>query len=171
MLTKIVSGGQTGVDRAALDAAQALGFPCGGWCPKGRSAEDGAISSRYPLRETTSTRYAQRTAMNVADSDGTLILARGALRGGTALTAQLAQKKRRPCRVVLLDRGFSLRETVFWLEANRIAVLNVAGPRESQCPGIYLGARSALEAVIREAQSDGRVNSAGAAQLSITSPR
>ena len=171
MLTKIVSGGQTGVDRAALDAAQALGFPCGGWCPKGRRAEDGTIPSRYPLQETTSAGYAQRTAMNVADSDGTLILARGALRGGTALTAQLAQKKRRPCRVVLLDRGFWLQETMSWLEANRIAVLNVAGPRESQCPGIYLGARSALEAVIREAHSDGRVDGAGAAQLSTTSPR
>ena len=83
MLTRIVSGGQTGVDRAALDVALELSIPCGGWCPKGRKAEDGALPARYPLKETPSEEYAQRTTWNVRDSDGTLILTHGAPTGGT----------------------------------------------------------------------------------------
>jgi predicted Rossmann fold nucleotide-binding protein DprA/Smf involved in DNA uptake len=96
LVRKIVSGGQTGVDRAALDIALALGIPCGGWCPRGRGAEDGVIPARYPLQETCSHDYAERTRRNVIDSDGTLILAIGALHGGTLLTAQLAEKAASP---------------------------------------------------------------------------
>ncbi len=96
MLEKIISGGQTGVDRAALDAALQCGFPCGGWCPKGRRAEDGRIDDRYPLSETPKRRYQQRTEWNVRDSDGTLILATGELTGGTLLTARLAEEYERP---------------------------------------------------------------------------
>ena len=77
MLAKIVSGGQTGVDRAALDVALDLSLPCGGWCPKGRKAEDGPIAAHYPLTETPLDSYPQRTEWNVRDSDGTLVLTRG----------------------------------------------------------------------------------------------
>src|SRR5213080_1459301 len=100
VISKIVSGGQTGVDRAALDVALELGIPCGGWCPIGRRAEDGVIPDRYPLRQAPSANYADRTALNVRDSDGTLILARGPLRGGTALTKTFAERYGRPYLVV-----------------------------------------------------------------------
>ena len=149
MLTKIVSGGQTGVDRAALDAALDLKMPCGGWCPKGRRAEDGVIPARYPLRETDTPNYARRTALNVTDSDGTLILTRDALRGGTALTAGLARKQGKPCLILPLKEGMTLRTATRWLHENRIAVLNVAGPRESQQPGIYRQARTTLQHLFR----------------------
>src|SRR5512132_1315628 len=88
-LVRIVSGGQTGVDRAALDAAMAFGLACGGWVPRGRRAEDGAVPPRYPMRETRGYTYAERTRRNVRDSDGTLILTRGRPTGGTALTGRL----------------------------------------------------------------------------------
>jgi hypothetical protein len=136
-LVEIVSGGQTGVDRAALDIALELGLPCGGWCPSGRRAEDGAIPARYPLRETPSPAYPERTEWNVRDSDGTLILHRGPLRGGTALTLRLARRLGRPALAVDLSappRAETVRE---WLAAERIEKLNVAGPRESEHPGIH----------------------------------
>src|SRR5262245_50786528 len=91
-VTKIVSGGQTGADRAALDVALELGLPCGGWCPRGRLAEDGPIASKYPLQETQSRDYPPRTKRNVQDSDGTLILTWGNPDRGTILTAKLAQE-------------------------------------------------------------------------------
>ncbi|MGO8990315.1 MAG: putative molybdenum carrier protein [bacterium] len=136
-IEKIVSGGQTGVDRAALDVALELGIPCGGWCPKGRRAEDGPIDIRYPLKETHSTNYRIRTEKNVRDSDGTLIFTWGKPKGGTALTIRFAQKYKRPYLMVdLSERGDP--ETVRkWVEANQIKVLNIAGLRESESPGIY----------------------------------
>ena len=88
----IVSGGQTGVDRAALDLALERDLPCRGWCPRGRRAEDGPLNPRYPLLETTSAKYGQRTRANVREADGTLILAIGALTGGTALTRAFAER-------------------------------------------------------------------------------
>src|SRR5690606_30676655 len=96
---RVVSGGQTGVDRAALDAALRLGLPCGGWCPAGRWAEDGPIPERYPLRETESADPAERTARNVRDSDATLILSPRPLRGGTAGTREVAERLGRPFHV------------------------------------------------------------------------
>ncbi len=144
---EIISGGQTGVDRAALDASLALGIPCGGWCPRGRRAEDGVIPQRYPLRESDTGAYPQRTALNVAGSDGTLIFARGELSGGTALTAALVRKSGKPCQVVdLVDpQAQDITAVLEWLSGNDIAVLNVAGPRESQQPGIYRESREFIE--------------------------
>ncbi len=133
---RIVSGGQTGVDRAALDVALELGIPHGGWCPRGRLAEDGPIPARYELTETASADYAVRTERNVAESDATLILHRGEIRGGTLLTRQLAERHRKPCLVVDLDNPPEVPAVRRWLAASRPAALNVAGPRESQNPGI-----------------------------------
>jgi hypothetical protein len=144
---KIVSGGQTGVDRAALDTGLSLGLGCGGWCPKGRRAEDGAISSRYPLVETPEEDYAQRTAWNVRDADATLILRRGPMSAGTALTLRLARLARKPRRVVDLGRPGPPERVRKWLSRHRVKVLNVAGPRESQRPGIGRQAEAFLRAV------------------------
>ncbi len=149
-LEKIVSGGQTGVDRAALDVAMEMAVPCGGWCPKGRTAEDGVIDSRYPLQESATKNYAERTALNVKDSDGTLILSRGlALRGGTALTKTFTERYQRPCLVIDLRSAVSMTEVIAWLSDNSIRVLNIAGPRESSWPGIARQAAGVLRELIR----------------------
>lgn len=137
MIEQIVSGGQTGVDRAALDAAMALGIPCGGWCPRGRKAEDGELDARYVLRETPSEGYVERTTWNVRDSDGTLILNRGPLVGGTAQTVEDAKRLGKPHLTVDLDRPLPVNIVRGWIADNRIGVLNVAGPRESKAPGIH----------------------------------
>jgi len=133
---RIVSGGQTGVDRGALDAAMALGIPHGGWCPKGRLAEDGTIPPIYQLTETDSPQYAERTERNVLDSDATLILCRECLSGGTELTLRLAERHKRPHRVVDLSDPSPLGRLRRWLSKVCPATLNVAGPRESQSRGI-----------------------------------
>ncbi len=137
---RFVSGGQTGVDRAALDTALDLGLSCGGWVPRGRRSEDGPLPDRYPVRETKTAEYAERTRLNVRDSDATLILTRGVPTGGTALTVSLARQLNRPCLVLDLDRGSGIGQARDWLAEARPAVLNVAGPRESTAPGIYAAA-------------------------------
>ncbi len=142
---KVVSGGQTGVDRAALDAARAAGLPCGGWCPRGRLAEDGPIDTAYPLVETPSADFAQRTEWNVRDSDGTLVVARGRPTGGTALTMTLARRQGKPLLVVDLSRNPSPEQVSRWVHSRAIGTLNVAGPRESQRPGIGQEAQAFLE--------------------------
>jgi len=145
----IVSGGQTGVDRAALDAALATGVPVGGWCPQGRLAEDGVIPTRYPLRETPTPVYPVRTEWNVRDSDGTLILAHEPLNGGTLATLELAvDKYHRPVIVADPAEKSSVERVLDWLEANEIRVLNVAGPRESAAPGIHGQAYTFLSALL-----------------------
>ena len=136
MIEKIISGGQTGVDRAALDVALELGMNCGGWCPRGRRAEDGTLDPRYPLTETPVDRYAQRTEWNVRDSDATLILNRGLLEGGTLRTFEIARALDRPVRAVDLDRPDNIGELILWLKKKGVKVLNIAGPRESGRPGI-----------------------------------
>jgi hypothetical protein len=133
----IISGGQTGVDRAALDVALELGLPTGGWCPKGRRAEDGPLEARYPLKETESSAYPVRTGRNVQDSQGTLILTRGQLRGGTALTRRLALASLRPFLLIDLTAKPSAQAVRQWGRENYVSILNVAGPRESESPGIY----------------------------------
>ena len=149
MIERIVSGGQAGVDRGALDAALALGLACGGWCPRGRWAEDGPIDPRYPLRETPSGDYPQRTEWNVRDSDGTLVLTRGRPSGGTALTITVARRYGRPLLVLDLARSPDPVQVHLWTEAHGISILNVAGPRESQQPGIHDEARRLLERALR----------------------
>ena len=143
-----MSGGQTGVDRAALDVAIAAGIPHGGWCPRGRRAEDGVVPARYALREHASDDYAARTEANVVDSHGTLVIARGALAGGTALTWRLADARGKPCLVVDLDASPDPSVVRRWIDAHAIDVLNVAGPRESQRPGIGAAAAAFLRAVV-----------------------
>jgi hypothetical protein len=149
-LTKLISGGQTGVDRAALDVALELGLLCGGYCPKGRRAEDGPLAARYPLQETASRDYAQRTEWNVRESDGTLVLTRGPADRGTALTLALAQRLGRPSLTVDLYAPREPSVAREWIERKRILVLNVAGPRESRCPGIYAAAVGLLRELLAE---------------------
>lgn len=147
-IAKIVSGGQTGVDRAALDVALELGFPCGGWVPRGRRAEDGRIPPIYPLRETESHSYAKRTRLNVRDSDATLILTRGEPTGGTALTVDCARSLNRPYFVVDLAGDVDLSTVREWLVRHDVRVLNVAGPRESAPAGIYRIAAGVLRELL-----------------------
>ena len=147
-LQKIVSGGQTGVDRAALDAALEARLACGGWCPREREAEDGVIPARYPLAETPARDPAQRTAWNVRDSDATLILVRGLPRGGTALTAQRTAAEGRPCRIVDLTADPDPGDVSAWIRSAGVRILNVAGPRESEAPGIHDEALALLRAIL-----------------------
>ncbi len=137
---KIISGGQTGADRAALDAAINLGLPYGGWLPKGRKTEDGPLPARYQLDELASERYRDRTEKNIVESDGTLIFSFGPLTGGSALTEALAIRHDRPCLVIDLEpvsRAAAIEAMEKWIDKHEIQVLNVAGPRVSGEPRIY----------------------------------
>jgi hypothetical protein len=146
-LTKILSGGQTGVDRGALDAALAAGFPCGGWCPANRAAEDGLIPARYPLTPLVGGGYRERTRQNVIDSDGTAILFDGVLSGGTLLTLNLCKREGRPHLVIDASKFSAVEATVDlarFVELHDIKDLNVAGPRARQWADGY---RYAVEVV------------------------
>jgi hypothetical protein len=148
---KIVSGGQTGVDRAALDFAIQSGINHGGWCPRGRLAEDGVIPPIYRLRETDSAEYDERTEKNVLDSDATLIVARaGELSGGTAFTKSRAEQHGRPLLVIFERDGVPQGAATLskFLKQNKVRTLNVAGPRESQAPGLGKFVRELLEAAL-----------------------
>lgn len=135
--TIIISGGQTGVDRAALDWAIAANIEHGGWCPRGRIAEDGPIAKVYKLKEFTSKFYADRTRKNVDDSDATLILYGRKLEGGTLLTANYANRIGKPSFRVRLYGTRPTRKVREWLESVQPARLNIAGPRASHHPKIY----------------------------------
>ncbi len=152
---KIVSGGQTGVDRAALDVAIAVGLEHGGWCPAGRLAEDGMIPSCYQLVETGSTDYAYRTEQNVLDSDATLILYEQKLRGGTLLTRKLCDRWQRPYCLARLDRE-PFERVRAWLATLAPETLNVAGPRESSSPGIRDRAWAFLIRVLEPGMKSGQ---------------
>lgn len=150
-LLKIVSGGQTGADRAALDAALEHGTPCGGWCPEGRLAEDGAIPDLYPLREVTAGGYRQRTLQNINDSDGTVVFYFGRPRGGTEVTLYFCIKKGKPYQLIDAaeirpDRAADLIR--MFISEFDIAVLNVAGPRASEESRAYLYVLEVIGAVV-----------------------
>jgi hypothetical protein len=155
MLSKIISGGQTGADRAALDWAIKRGKAHGGWCPKGRKAEDGTIDWRYNLVETPSEDYSQRTEWNVRDSDGTAVFTiRRELLGGSLLTVELAEKYNKP--VIHLrqedeqtNHALELRS---FIKEFGISILNVAGPRESYEPGVYWFVSRVLDQALGNAQ-------------------
>lgn len=151
-IRQLISGGQTGVDRAALDVALELGIRCGGWCPRGRKAEDGPIDHKYPLWQTPSARYAERTEWNVRVGDATLILTIGQPTGGTALTKSLADDFGKPCLVVDLARDDESAVVLDWLNMYAVKVLNVAGPRESTSPGVYEMASTFLRRVLMPAR-------------------
>ena len=148
MLKKIVSGGQTGVDRAALDAAIRMGIPHGGWIPKGRLTEDGPLPERYHLDEMPTDSYPERTEKNVLDSDGTLIISRGVPQGGTDYTRKMALRHgKQMLHIDLSLHSNSLDAASLvssWLQMNKIEALNVAGPRASKDPNIYAEALTLL---------------------------
>lgn len=146
----IYSGGQTGVDRAAIDFALKNNIPCGGWCPKGRLAEDGKIPENYPLRETMTTSYSYRTELNVRDSNGTLVIYSGPLSNGSELTINKAKDMNKPLMLIDLDNTGEMLKKNFlgWIKKNHIIVLNIAGPRASSNPGIYLRTMKLLEEIM-----------------------
>ena len=133
-ISKIISGGQTGVARAALDAAISLGLEHGGFCPKGRIAEDGIIPVEYKMDEMDTEEYSIRTMKNVQCSYGTLILQQGEITGGTALTEEFCELKKKPWLIInILDEFKEIRVNLNrWLETNNTTILNIAGPRESE---------------------------------------
>jgi hypothetical protein len=139
-IPKIISGGQTGADRAALDWALSHGVPCGGWCPKGRKAEDGVINAKHPLQESSSSHYLERTEWNVRDSDATIIFSISRiLSGGSKKTVELACKHKKPFLHLYAAQASKAPEQLrrfLFLEFREIEVLNVAGPRASKEPNI-----------------------------------
>jgi len=151
MLKKVITGGQTGVGRAGLDAAIKADIPIGGYCPKGRGAEDGIIPERYPLIETESPEPRYRRELNVIHSDGTLIFNEGDLTQGTKLIELFAVMKGRPRLIVQLDKEPQTEpcKVLRWIKEHSISTLNIAGPRESRSPGIYQEASTYLEKVFQ----------------------
>ena len=161
-LKKIVSGGQTGVDRGALDAALALGFPCGGRCPPGRLAEDGRIPELYPLVEMPSGGYRERTIQNVVESDGTLVIYFGRLHGGTEQTILHCIRLQKPYKLVDGDEISPERAAELgtkFVEGHNVSVLNVAGPRQSQCARGYAYAYEAITRLLRNQSERGGAKS------------
>jgi hypothetical protein len=153
---KLISGGQTGVDRAALDVAFKNGIECGGWCPAGRLDEFGRIPDRYPVQALKVGGFTERTLQNVKDSNGTVIIYPGKLSGGTEQTVRFCQELKRPHQLV--DASKVSAEDAAKLIAdfvckNKIDVLNVAGPRQSEWPEGYDYASRALDAFVKSITS------------------
>ena len=143
----IISGGQTGADRAALNFAIQHGIPHGGWCPKGRLAEDGPIDVRYPLKETPSPNHVQRTEWNARDSDGTVVFSIAPnLSGGSAKTVSFAQKHNKPVIHICRDTPNPSDVLLRFTRLNGIRILNVAGPRASKEPEVGEFLKSVLDA-------------------------
>jgi len=151
MLKKIISGGQTGADQAALDVAIKLGIPHGGWIPRGRKTETGVLDHKYNLKEMETFDYNKRTEQNVIDSDGTLIISHGRLSGGSDYTREMTLLHHRPWLHIDLNKrsAFQSAEKIkSWLTENEIEVLNVAGPRASKDPAIYQATVDIIETVL-----------------------
>jgi hypothetical protein len=157
-LRRIVSGGQTGVDRGALDAALAVGFECGGWAPGDRMAEDGVIADRYPLIVLPNGGYRQRTRLNVVDSDGSAIIYNELLEGGTRLARNLCALLNRPYVLVnareIPDANRAAAAVLKFIERNRIQTLNVAGPRASGWAAGHLFCFAVLREVIERSRAN-----------------
>ena len=150
---KIISGGQTGVDRGGLDAALAAGVECGGWCPAGRVAENGRIPDCYPLTELPGAGYAERTMRNVADADGTLIVTFGEPQGGTRATVECCIEEQKPLRVIDASRtsvGEAVTMARAFVDAYRIRTLNVAGPRASEAPTAHDYAHRVISGLLEQ---------------------
>ncbi len=150
-LQKIVSGGQTGVDRGALDAALELGFSFGGWCPADRMAEDGRIDDRYPVVELAGAGYRQRTRQDVIDSDGTLVIYNGELSGGTRETVRFCERLGKPfvaLDALTVDEAEMVERALAFVVEQGVAVLNVAGPRASSWVDGHAVARRVVGAVV-----------------------
>jgi hypothetical protein len=148
----IISGGQTGADRGALDAAIELGIPHGGVCPKGRPAEDGTIPPKYRLKESSSRDSAERTEANVSTADGTLICTFGRLTGGSKLTAEFARRHGKPMLHLDLNAeatDYAVKSVREWLGEHDIKVLNVAGGRESESAGLHGAVKDLLTRVFK----------------------
>jgi hypothetical protein len=151
MIQKIISGGQTGADRAALDVAIKHNIPHGGWIPKGRKAEDGILPKKYHLQEMPTGSYIARTEKNILDSDGTLIVSRGLLSGGSARTMEFAKQHKKPWVHIDLTTTTcpeAARMIQEWVGRNDIKVINVAGPRSSKDEKIYPAVLDLLEATL-----------------------
>ena len=150
-ISKIISGGQTGVDRAALDAAIELDIEHGGFVPKGRLSEDGSIPLKYNIIELENEDYSARTLKNVQYSDGTLILHKGEISGGTALTEEFCYLEKKAVQTINILDEFKVIQLNFnmWLETNIITILNIAGPRESEGQ-IYKKAKDLLIRLLKD---------------------
>lgn len=152
MIRRIVSGGQTGADRAALDAAGALCIETGGWVPRDRWAEDGRVPDCYPnMKETTSAEPARRTEYNVRDSDGTVVFSHGETFGGTKWTVEVSGRLRKPMLHLDLathSAAGAADRLLAWMATEGIEVLNVAGPRESEDGDIHAAVRAVLETAL-----------------------
>jgi hypothetical protein len=149
---KIISGGQTGVDRAALDVALKHGIDCGGWCPAGRLDEFGRIPDEYPLRELETGGFTERTLQNVKDSDGTVIIHPGQLSDGTEHTVRFCVELQRPHQLIdasKLSTEEASKLIADFVRTNRIDALNVAGPRQSEWAEGYDYAFRALDRFLR----------------------
>ena len=137
---KIISGGQTGVDRAALDVALRHGIKCGGWCPAGRLDEFGKIPSHYPVQELQGGGFTERTLQNVKDSDGTVVVYCDHLGGGTAQTVSFCYEQKRPHELIdasKISAEAAAKLISDFVDKNKIGILNVAGTRQSEWPEGY----------------------------------
>jgi hypothetical protein len=171
MIKKIISGGQTGVDRAALDAAIKLTIPHGGWIPRGRLTESGPLPHKYRLKETLSSSYSERTEKNVLDGDGTLIISRGPLTGGSEYTREMAVKHNRFWLHIDLSQKTAFQAATIindWILWKEIEILNVAGPRASKDPKIYQDALDIIESTYYLGLVQGGMSAAGSGGNSIS---